>query len=293
MIEEKTYSLAEIQELTGFDRRTISYYVQQGLLPKVGRRGPKTRYSQVFFNRLAFIRMIRSLQDQGAMGTMTLSDFRDLFKSAPDKLIADVVSGNESLEVIDQRFQADAPVQADAPEMAPASERGFMLARRAARLRRAISNGATSTGAQSVGMPLDPAQETAPAVEEEETFAERAYLSLPASPQTAEERETPSGEYHRLTLEALERSPGVSLPDRKTKSESDVEVELREALSRLNAVLKRQPRAYLRTTESWTRARVSEELTFSARGLEERNLPLLERVAGILRRLMREEEGGI
>jgi DNA-binding transcriptional MerR regulator len=106
VIDEKTYSLAEIEEQTGFDRRTISYYVQQGLLPKVGRRGPKTRYSQVFFNRLALIRMIRELQDRGAMGSMTLSDIRDLFQSAPDKLIADVVNGKETLDGIDDRFQA-------------------------------------------------------------------------------------------------------------------------------------------------------------------------------------------
>jgi hypothetical protein len=60
----------------------------------------------------------------------------------------------------------------------------------------------------------------------------------------------------------------------------------------LHAVVKRQPRAYLRTTETWTRARITEELIFSARGLDERHLPLIERVAAILRRLMREEEGG-
>lgn len=286
MIDEKTYSLAEIEEQTGFDRRTISYYVQQGLLPKVGRRGPKTRYSQVFFNRLALIRMIRELQDRGAMGSMTLSDIRDLFQSAPDKLIADVVNGKETLDGIDDRFQAKSR------DMAPPSERRSLLARRAARLRRATTDGAVSTGAETMGMPMDPAEEPAPNVEAEETFAERAYLSLPTSPQTAEERETPSGEYHRLTLEALERAPGTPIPQRKSPPAPPLEDELREALARLHAVVKRQPRAYLRTTETWTRARITEELIFSARGLDERHLPLIERVAAILRRLMREEEGG-
>ena len=65
MIDEHTYTIDEIEEQTGFDRRTITYYVQQGLLPKVGRRGPRTRYSQLFFDRLQFIRMIRNRQDQG------------------------------------------------------------------------------------------------------------------------------------------------------------------------------------------------------------------------------------
>ena len=57
-------------------------------------------------------------------------------------------------------------------------------------------------------------------------------------------------------------------------------------------MVKRQPRAYLRTTETWTRARVTEELLLSARGLEERHLPLLEKVARILRDLMRDSDGG-
>ena len=102
MNEEQTYSIDEIEKHTGFDRRTIAYYVQQGLLPRVGRRGPRTRYSQLFFDRLQFIRMIRDLQDRGAMGTMTLSDFRDLFQSVPEETIAEVVGGRESLDAVDQ-----------------------------------------------------------------------------------------------------------------------------------------------------------------------------------------------
>jgi hypothetical protein len=66
--------------------------------------------------------------------------------------------------------------------------------------------------------------------------------------------------------------------------------DLAEALSRLQDVLKRQPRAYLRTVETWTRARITEELTLGARGLDERHRPLLERVARILRGLMHERD---
>ena len=55
--------------------------------------------------------------------------------------------------------------------------------------------------------------------------------------------------------------------------------------------MKRQPRAYLRTTETWTRARVTGELVLSIRGLEDRHLPLIEEVARILRNLIRDAEG--
>ena len=286
MIEERTYTIDEIEEQTGFDRRTIAYYVQQGLLPKVGRRGPRTRYSQLFYDRLQFIKMIRDLQDQGAMGSMTLSDFRDLFQSVPSETIADVVGDRESPYMLAR----SAPQ--DAPPMASPTDRRRMIARRIEGLRQTVAEEPNPQEVASVGRRMDRAQDAAPDIEPEETFAERAYFALPASPQTSEERETPSGEFHRLTLEALEKVPGAPVPDRITPPSLPVEDELREALARLHGVVKRQPRAYLRTTETWTRARVTEELNLSARGLDERHLPLLERVARILRSLMREEEGG-
>jgi DNA-binding transcriptional MerR regulator len=287
MIEEQTYTIDEIEEQSGFDRRTIAYYVQQGLLPKVGRRGPRTRYSQLFLNRLRFIRVIRGLQDQGAMGSMTLADFRDLFEHVPEETIANVVEGREPPPVVGHQPPADVP------SMASPSNRRRTMATRIANLQRAISNGPVAPPLESRGMPMDPAQESPPEAEPDASFGERAYVALPDVPQSTEDRDTPSGEYHRLTLEALERRPGAPVLERKSSPPRPADEELREALARLSAVVRRQPRAYLRTTETWTRARVTEELSLSARGLTEKNLPLLERVAQILRRLMREGEGGV
>ena len=286
MVDERTYTIDEIEEQTGFDRRTIAYYVQQGLLPRVGRRGPRTRYSRLFFDRLQFIKMIRNLQDQGTMGSMTLSDFRDLFQSVPEETIADVVGGRESPHVLAQSAPPDELA------MASSSDRKRAMVQRIEGLRQNISTEPASAPIESRGVPMDPAQPPAPMTEPEETFAERAYIPLPDAPHTAEERETPSGEYHRLTLEAIERSPDAPIPVRRSAPPPPVEDQLREALVRLTAVAKRQPRAYLRTTETWTRARVTEEFVLSARGLEERHLPLLERVARILRDLMRDGDGG-
>jgi len=286
MVEEQTYTIDEIEEHSGFHRRTIAYYVQQGLLPRVGRRGPKTRYSQLFFNRLQFIKMIRDLQDQGAMGTMTLGDFRDLFKSVPEETIAEVVGGRESPHAV---TQSAPPGEL---KVTSSSERKRAMARKIEDLRQTTVARPAAASLEMRGIPLDPAEKPAPIAESEETFAERAYFALPNAPQSAEERETPSGEYHRLTLEAIERSPDAPIPVRHSTPSPPVEDQLREALSRLTAVVKRQPRAYLRTTETWTRAQVTGELVLSVRGLEERHLPLLESVARILRNLMRDTEGG-
>ena len=72
MVEIRSYSIDELEELTGFNQRTISYYIQQGLLPKVGRRGRSTRYPQLFVDRLKFIQRVRELQDSGRLGSVTL-----------------------------------------------------------------------------------------------------------------------------------------------------------------------------------------------------------------------------
>jgi len=259
MIDERTYTIDEIEEQTGFDRRTIAYYVQQGLLPRVGRRGPRTRYSQLFFDRLQFIKMFRNLQDQGAVGTMTLSDFRDLFQSVPEETIADVVGGRESPHVMAQSAPPDELA------MASSSDRKRAMVRRIEDLRQTVVAEPIAASLESLGRPIDPEQEARPEIEAEETFAERSYFRLPDAPQSAVDRETPSGEYHRLTLEAIERSPDASVPVRQSAPPPPVEDQLREALARLTAVVKRQPRAYLRTTETWTRARVTEELVLGRR----------------------------
>ena len=99
MLEERTYTMEEIERETGLDRRTIAYYVQAGLLPRVGRRGPKTRYPQQFLDRLRFIQKIRGLQDRGQLGNYTLDDIREIFETVPDGLIADIVAGREPLEI--------------------------------------------------------------------------------------------------------------------------------------------------------------------------------------------------
>lgn len=285
MIDEQTYTIDEIENHTGFDRRTIAYYVQKGLLPRVGRRGPKTRYSRFFCDRLLFIRMIRDLQDQGAMGSMTLSDFRAIFQSVPEETIAEVVGGRKSLQAVTQSAPLDGSAKASS------SDRKQTMVRTIENLLQNIVDEPAATKLESRGVPMDPAQKPTPIVETEETFAERAYIALPDAPQTAEERETPSGEYHRLTLEAIERSPNAQIPVRHAAPGPPIEDQLREALARLTAVVKRQPRAYLRTTETWTRARVTEELALSIRGLDDRHLPLLEEVARILRNLIRDAEG--
>ena len=87
----KTLTIDELTELTGFDRRTIAYYVQEGLLPKVGRRGRLTRYPQFIVDRLLFIKRLREAEETGERAMpMTLAEIRNVFETTAPELIADI-----------------------------------------------------------------------------------------------------------------------------------------------------------------------------------------------------------
>jgi len=73
-----TYTLRELVARSGFDKRTIAYYIQESLLPRVGRRGRSTRYPEEFLDRLMFIRRVRDLQDAGGLRAVTLSEIRQV-----------------------------------------------------------------------------------------------------------------------------------------------------------------------------------------------------------------------
>jgi DNA-binding transcriptional MerR regulator len=59
---KKRYSIEDLAELTGFTRRTIRYYIQEGLLEPPAGRGRGGFY---FDSHLDQLRQIRSLQGRG------------------------------------------------------------------------------------------------------------------------------------------------------------------------------------------------------------------------------------
>jgi DNA-binding transcriptional MerR regulator len=61
-MDEKHYSIEELEELTGFSIRTIRYYIQEGLLDPPPGRG---RGGYYFDSHLQRLREIKALQEQG------------------------------------------------------------------------------------------------------------------------------------------------------------------------------------------------------------------------------------
>jgi DNA-binding transcriptional MerR regulator len=61
-MKEKIYTIEELSEMTGYSRRTIRYYVHEGLLEPPAGRGRGGFYNDSHVNRLV---EIRSLQEKG------------------------------------------------------------------------------------------------------------------------------------------------------------------------------------------------------------------------------------
>ena len=55
----QTYDLNELSAAADVTPRTVRYYVQQGLLPSPGTRGPGTRYDRAYLDRLQLIRRLQ------------------------------------------------------------------------------------------------------------------------------------------------------------------------------------------------------------------------------------------
>ncbi|HEX7084808.1 MAG TPA: MerR family transcriptional regulator [Vicinamibacterales bacterium] len=56
---DRTYDLRELCNAAGVTPRTVHYYIQQGLLPPAGERGPGARYGEEHLLRLVAIRRLQ------------------------------------------------------------------------------------------------------------------------------------------------------------------------------------------------------------------------------------------
>ena len=75
MNDDKTYTLKELAEVSGYSARTIRYYISQGLLESPT-QGRSAEYNQGHFDRLG---RIKELQTEG----MSLQQVRDALVGPP------------------------------------------------------------------------------------------------------------------------------------------------------------------------------------------------------------------
>ncbi|MDE2664619.1 MAG: MerR family transcriptional regulator [Acidobacteriota bacterium] len=258
--ETESYTAAELQRETGFDRRTIAYYVHEGLLPKVGRRGSRTRYPKLVRDRLLFIRQVREAEQRGIVAPVSLRDMRKIFEHTPPELISGVADGRIPVN--------PEAVSTISPSIRPLARRREAIEERWAPVRK------DRPSAEFPGRLAD-SRFHEPGPEESEA-PERHYWrdSHPEEKgnRRATDQDDPNLAYQPIPVE---------------DSEPGRESELGELLAALQDIAdhRRQPSPAM---DRWLQVEVSPDITLSVRGVNDEAAALLERAVHRLRRLMRE-----
>lgn len=257
MLDARSHSIAELEKLSGFDRRTIVYYIQQGLLPKVGRRGPNTRYPAKCLHRLRFIRALRDLQDQGQVTTVTLREMRAIIETlGPGELLALVERGVTAADL-------DALLARPPIEPAPAADQAAL--------------------AVSPAAPGDPA---APPAGDRRRYglADAAIRQGIAAPEPAQPFRPPAG----LTEDELHEDTHPRLPSLSQPGTQDTTIELGSLLRDLEIRSSLgKPRLPPGASEQWTEIPITSRVFLSIRGLSADDAPTADAVARLLRQTLR------
>lgn len=241
------YTVGELERDTGFSRRTIAYYVQLGLLPRVGRLGPKTRYPEQVRDRLRFIRRVREAQEAGEVPPVSLSDIREVFERTRPGRISSVAHGRTP--VTPALFSATG-----GPGLAAPSRRRAALEDR---LEHRME-----------------VREEAPPYRQSRTSDVFRRFAAESAPDLASPSEV-----------LRERQP--RLQGRPPASETGAERELAALLARLEQSAGRLERHRSAAVDRWSRVEITPDIALSVRGLLDEDADSLEELGEKLRRLIR------
>jgi len=261
----RSHSLSELVEATGFDRRTIVYYIQSGLLPKVGRRGPHTRYPDECLARLLFIKGVRNLQAEGQLLTATLAEMRRALAARDAAGIRDLLDRGLPVAELTALFAEEPPTpppsqpQAQAPTPLAPKPAGVAPVTGPSGERR--SYGLADAGIRTRFSPASPDAPPAPEIHHEETQPGLPVLNLAAP------------------------SPPVAPA---AADSSLAETELGELLRELEVRPTLNPRrSPPGSPEQWTEIPITSRVYLSVRGLSAEDAPLAEAVGRLLKRALR------
>jgi len=87
------YTLDQLVEKTGTNKRTIAYYIQLGLLPGVGRRGRRTVYPADFLTKLKILNNYNEERDKGRFADWTLGRVKKTFNNINSDMLAKYRNG--------------------------------------------------------------------------------------------------------------------------------------------------------------------------------------------------------
>ena len=266
-----SYTTSELERDTGFGRRTIAYYVQEGLLPRVGRRGPRTRYPELVRDRLLFIRRVREAEAESEIRPVPLRELRELFEALPPGLVASVAAG-------------DTPMTSDIVSLASVEQRS-MVDRVAALRKRLLAQGPAPTPrspfiedrtsdvrTMEEREPQGDMDELAVAMPREIEDPGAMYLAAPRPPASLFEDDA--------AADAASRDRSTDDPDEEADTLAN---QLSWVLNELRSQARRRRELAPDAIDTWSQVEVSSDIRLSIRGMADEDAFLL-RVAGRLLR---------
>lgn len=265
MLDQRSYSIAELERATGFDRRTIVYYIQFGLLSRPGRRGPKTRYPGEAMVRLQFLRGVKDLQERGELLNFTLEDVRRVLEQTDIARIAELVGQQMPVSEIAPLLVAPAA----APGNTPGAATPPAVAAPAADPVPAVP--------PSTPAPVAPFQERRAFGLADANVRQRFASASPPvqTPVTGGEMAAPANsESGQPTVTSTPPPPDLAELSRQLR-----ELELRPAMSGRRLA----PGA----AEQWTEIPITSRIYLSVRGLGAEDAALADAVARTLKRVLR------
>lgn len=299
MSTPRSHALSELVDQTGFDRRTIVYYIQAGLLPKVGRRGPHTRYPEECLSRLLFIKGVRELQASGQLLSASLAEIGRALSALDAQGIRELLDRGLPSAEIERLFAQPAVAGAAAASPAPVTTSSL-----------APSAMATSASTpETAPPPVTPAPNPQPggdrrsygladasirqrfgtertpvapaAALHEDTHPRLPVLKIPEDPALAQAADTPATATATATVPA---STSGKPPDAIPDEHADLGHLLRELELRPTLNPKRSPPG---APEQWTEIPITSRVYLSVRGLPEEDAAIAEAMARLLKRALR------
>jgi len=263
-----SYTAEELERETGFDRRTIAYYIQEGLIPRVGRRGPRTRYPKLVRDRLLFIRRVREAEESGAITPVSLTVMGELFARLSPEAIASVADGQtpvaESLGSPGSTHQASMGPRRDAINTRGAIRRSMPPNRRPERaLRRP-------------GAAAPPELPEIDASFDSEEGVDYSY--------------SPDFLYMEEVAAASESAPDAAA-GQPSLGNVQAQSELADTLIALQEAARRRQKLAPTSVDTWSRIEISPDIALSVRGIADEDAGLLEKVRIKLQQLMSGRRG--
>lgn len=283
------FATSELEEATGFNRRTIAYYVQQGLLPRVGRHGPRTRYPRFVRDRLLFIRRVREAEEAGELPPVSLAELRTAFARLPRRVVAAVADGAIAVSQELVAGEVGALVAGQVGTLAVPS-----LFRSAAQRQRALEDRMRDPRVRpdaiepSGELPGEPPAPAASALTTPAPAMPTPAVPPPAAPAVLEpgvsySLRPPSATSGDEAADARAESGDEKADDRAAKV-------LGVALAAVSNAARRREEASPQPVDTWMRAEVMPGVELSVRCATEEDRELLEQAAASLRSLVSKGE---